>query len=1026
MTNLFRFNILRPVQELPAERLNKIGINTHADGSMSPWAEGIFDLCEQNDHPALYNEAVTFLKSGNAIASYDDIPMTSLLREAVDYLRKKGRKLDAVHFNRTFSLGKLTPYFAGTTGLSQYTQEKQAVEDTILALAFLSMLGNKENINYVLIFKAVQLLAFANFKGGALTQHDLDMFSAKPVVLPYCRYNKCTKKYEIIEPFNYLKLQLLEEDTKPEPGEPTRNNGGPDCNCNCGQAGCQSQNKCCAELKPYITDLMIVREELKRYEAKHLAYIENVMVGEERTRTHRNLERTETFTETESETNKSLEKDHMVEDRFSLKTEIEKTLKEDLAIEAGVTVTAEFGTTKLDANFNFSYDLSKSESQQISQDYARNVMTRSVSKVEEKVRELKSVKRLTETEETNLHSFKNSGTKHIVGQYHFVNMINKAQVMNYGKRMMFEFILPEPMELYKELLKKDVLPFGITEPKNPPIRIDQVHPGPIVHFDDPDIEPIPTTVYSDNLDPDPLVVAELGLYSPTGLFNYLDLIKFYGLSGIDPMPDPDIRIPFSFHMPGNTEGALTFTTTLGQIPAGYNARGFKVELKAVDYLTDTITPHFEWFVDGVHSGSFSGFNSQEFFSPPVDATSATTLTLSAIGISIAGVAGSGYIYCELSEQAKTVWKTKLWEKIMAKYNQEKQEYETARARYVQDKNAKLPFGNNPFINREIERTELKRLAISYISCQFYEQFSAMKRNTEPCGYPEMDLEQAQRDGSFVKFFEQTFEWNLMTYLFYPYFWGEKCSWAEKVQTNSGDPLFDKALSAGAARVQVPVRQGHEALAAYWSAYGEIWLGQSEPPVPGTPFYLSMVQELKEQKNHFYTDRSGVLNGVTGSYSVTLTQTGFYWDFTPVPPNPSIPGDPGLPDGQLDADAIAADIDREILINCQVYRVIRIEAGQFTGTDPDNPDDYTIDPTHQTWTIFLDRPIEQKDCDSCEPLAEGTPFGNVKYQMGALFVGSPFEVVVPTNLVYLRNVKDENGDPVSADCLPCYPLDSCTD
>ncbi|TND08299.1 MAG: hypothetical protein FD123_2330 [Bacteroidetes bacterium] len=1010
MSNLFRFNILRPVQELPKERLDKIGINTHADGTFSAWAENIFDLCEENDHPAIYNEAVTFLKSSGSVSSYTD-KISPLLQEAVEYLRKKGRKLDATDFNRVFTMVKLTPYFTPdpATGLVAYVIDKQAIEDTILALAFLSKLGNKGNINHTLVFRANQLLAFANFKQAQLTQNEIDLIYAKPVVIPYCRYNKCTKKYETTEPFRYLELELL-------PAEPPPSRGTPDCNCNCEETACQEQNTCCAEIKPYVSDLMIVREDLKRYEAKHLAYIENIMVGEERIREHRNLERTETFSETETETTRSIEKDHQVEDRFSLKSEIEKTLQEDLSIDAGVTTNSEFGTTKLNTNFNFSYDQSKSESSQISQEYARNVMTRSVSKVEEKVRELKSIRRIMETEETNSHKFSNiPGTKHIVGQYHFVNMINRAQVMNYGKRLMFEFVLPEPMELYKKLLEKDVLPFDLEEPVKPPIRIDQVHPGPFI---DPNTTPpILTDVYSDNMDS-----TVSPYYLPNGLFNYLDLVKFYNITGVDPMPDPDIRIPFSFDIPGKVEyeNALTFTIDMAQVPEGYNARGFKVEVKAIDNLGDNTMPDFEWFVDGVHSGSFSGFNSQEFFSPPVDAASGSKLTLSAIGKSILGVAGSGYVLCLLSDQAKTKWQTTVWEKIMAKYTQDKEEFETARARYLQEKNAKLPFGNNPFINREIERTELKRLAISYISCQFYEQFSAMKRNTESCGYPEMDLEQAQRDGTFVQFFEQLFQWNLMTYLFYPYFWGQKCSWPEKVQTNSGDPLFDKALAAGAVRVQVPVRPGHEALAVYWSAYGEIWQGQSEPPVPGTDYYLSMVQEIKEQKNHFYNDRPGVLEAEVGQDWVTLSGSGLYWDFTPVmPPLP----EPQFPGGQLDQNAIDADIDREILINCAVYRVTGIIEGQYDDTLV--PPGYVTNPGHTTWTILLDRPLEGTDCYACDEFPAGHPFNNLKFQMGAVFVGSPFEVVVPTNLVFLRNTKDPvSGEYISSDCLPCYPLDKC--
>lgn len=981
MSNLFRFNILRPVQELPEEKQEQVGLQTHAENS-SEWSADILGLCAANDHEELYTEVLTYLSGSTALENY--VQLSPTLNSVIAYLRKKGRTIDAADFNFTFRSNTVDPYF--TTAV--YGPEKQLIEDTILALAIVGKLGNRGNINYILAYKATQLLKASYDNGSAIPQADLTMIMAKPVIIPYCRYNKCTKKYEPNIRFAHLDL----ENTVPPPVDPQLPQEPCECaECTC-ETDCNCPGKCCAEIKPYVADLMVVREDLTCYRPAHLAYIENVMVGESRERVHRNLDRTETFSETETETTKSLEKDHQVEDRFSLKSEITKTLEQDIGIDAGITTTTDFGNTVLDTNFNFSYDLSKSESQHIAQEYARNVVTKSLSKIEETVRQLNSIRRTIETEETNTHSFNNvGGPKHIVGQYHFVNMINRAQVMNYGKRLMFEFVLPEPMELYKALIAKTVGPFNLKQPTKPPLRIDQVNPGPLK----PDMV-TPTDPYSDNENTD--LIGTLGLYLPAGLFNYLDLIKFYGLTGVDPMPDVDIRIPFSFDQPKKIEGenVTTYTVTIANVPADYNARGFKVEMKSLN-PTDNTSPDVEWFIDGVHSGSFNGFNTQEFFSPPVDAAPESTITMSVMAKSSMGTAGSGYVLCQLTAQAQTKWKTSVWEKIMAKYQQDLEEYETALARYEQEKKAKLPFGNNPFINREIERTELKRAAISYISCQFYDQFTAMKRNTSPCGFPEMNLEQAQNDGEFVQFFEQLFQWNLMTYLFYPYFWGQKCSWAEKVQTNSGDPLFDKALSAGAARVQVPVRPGHEALAMHWVAYGEIWQGQSDPPVPNSDYYVSMAQELKEQKNHFYTDRPGTLTVTPGEDWVALTGTDHYY---------------------LDPLAIEADIDREIMINCEVYRVVKIVEGAYNGTT------YTPDADHMEWTIHLERAYVGEGCCGCDtPPTASVP--NIKYSMGALFVGAPFEVTVPTNLVFLRNTVDPaTGMYTIPDCLPCYPIDSC--
>lgn len=1005
MSNLFRFMSLRAAQKLSKENQASIGTRIYADGNVSQWAQDLAPFYELNDHHEIYNRMVSYLGSSVAVSSYTQL--SPLLAELVDLLRKKGKKIKTADLTTIIDLQNLAPYFATKPGgePSDYVVEKQAAEDTIISLSFLGKLGNRKNIDLPLIYKATQILRTSFNGNGRITAGQLRDLVQKPLVLPPVRYEKCLTKLDEVLPYQHL-------DLKPLPDAPQKRDS-PDCNCTaCQDVPCQEQNSCCADLKPFVADLMLVREELKCYKPEHLAYIENIMIGEERTREHRNLDRTETFTETETETSKSLEKDHQVEDRFSLKSQIEKTIEQDLSIDAGVTTTTDFGATQLDTNFNLSYNLSKSESQQQAQDYARNVVTKSVSKVEEKVRTLNSTRRISEVEEKNSHAFKNAdGTKHIVGQYHFVNMVNKTQVMNYGKRLMFEFVLPEPMELYKKLLEKDVLPFDLKEPVKPPLQIAQVHPGPWINPNS--TPPIPTDVYHDDLQ-----------YNPNGLFNYLDLIKFYGLTGIEPMPDSDIYIPFSFENTGKAQShneVLAISVPVGTIPAGYKGVEILVDLKGYDFVNDTpdigLQMELEWFIDGQHSGHIpveaGGGYIHRTPQPPVpktiDAVEGTALALNMMAKSTVGIAGSGYVKCILTVQSITAWKTKVWEKIIAKYQQDLEEFETARARYEQEKNAKLPFGNNPFINREIERTELKRLAISYISCQFYDKFNAMKRNVAPCGYPEMNLPEAQANGQFIQFFEQIMQWNLMTYLFYPYFWGQKCSWAEKVQTNSGDPLFDKALMAGAARVQVPVRPGMEALAMWWTQHGEIWQGESEPPVADDDYYLSMAQEIKEQKNCFFREREGLLDAKAGVDFVSLTGSGYYWDFANDIPNDAL---------------IEADIDREIMINCEIYRIVAIEEGIYTPAfDTTNPP--VVDAVdHQHWTIRLERKFEGKGCCGCDEPDPGQVFSNLKYETGALFVGAPFEVVVPTNMVFLRNTKDGDGNYTSSDCLPCYPLKKC--
>lgn len=43
--------------------------------------------------------------------------------------------------------------------------------------------------------------------------------------------------------------------------------------------------------------------------------------------------------------------------------------------------------------------------------------------------------------------------KNVVGIYRYINKRYKAQVFNYGERLMFEFLIPEPAEFYRKSIE---------------------------------------------------------------------------------------------------------------------------------------------------------------------------------------------------------------------------------------------------------------------------------------------------------------------------------------------------------------------------------------------------------------------------------------------------------------------------------------------------------------------------------------------------------------------------------------------
>ena len=58
----------------------------------------------------------------------------------------------------------------------------------------------------------------------------------------------------------------------------------------------------------------------------------------------------------------------------------------------------------------------------------------------------------------------------------------------------------------------------------------------------------------------------------------------------------------------------------------------------------------------------------------------------------------------------------------------------------------------------------------------------------------------------------------MTWLTYPYFWGRKSQWQERVAYEDVDPVFNQFLKAGYCRVVVPVRPGFEGAIDHFMTY----------------------------------------------------------------------------------------------------------------------------------------------------------------------------------------------------------------
>ncbi|NEU10497.1 hypothetical protein GZH53_19380 [Flavihumibacter sp. R14] len=234
------------------------------------------------------------------------------------------------------------------------------------------------------------------------------------------------------------------------------------------------------DIKPIgIGDLKVVKQKLLEYLPGDISHIHNVMKGEVKERSHRNLSKTDEVFSFSSEQSSEAQKDTQTTDRFELKREANSVIKSDLQVNAGANVTYNGGTIVAGITAGMSYQTSSENSEKVASNFARDVIEKAVSKVQSKAAEQRSITKTFEIEEINKHSITNTlaDAKHVSGIYRWVDKKYKSQVYNYGKRMMFEFVIPEPAAFYVQSKLKAYEMFQLESPEKPvltPLKIVDV------------------------------------------------------------------------------------------------------------------------------------------------------------------------------------------------------------------------------------------------------------------------------------------------------------------------------------------------------------------------------------------------------------------------------------------------------------------------------------------------------------------------------------------------------------------------
>lgn len=569
-----------------------------------------------------------------------------------------------------------------------------------------------------------------------------------------------------------------------------------------------------------VADYLKVEQSTYCYVEGDVAHIENIMAREYKERATRRLKRSESQTTKSSESEKERLTDTTSTERFEMQSEVAKIMQEskDFSVQAGAYANWGMGDNKFGITANASYAThnSKEESNRQAVTEAKDITARALDRIVTKVKEERIDKILEEYEENNKHGFDNTkGSNHVVGVYRWVDKVVKNQIYNYGKRMMFEFMIPEPAKLHSLGLKTIDASEQLIKPVDP--RTSSTH----------------------KMENFTALNNEVVLKHWTSIFNV----------EIDDRPAYNRRISFSF---ADKNIGQDVDKVYGRWTGVYNNNEFKVdEGYCATYVKGAINvgvgagtgmhPSSRVYICGIETGGNVNMSLSNI---------ENIISISSLFWDIRGISGSLVADIALTQDAKNAWLQSTFNKIIEAYETELDKYNQAlaeaKALGVQIK------GSNPGFYRKIENTILRKNCISYMIDQNPAAALTFGKNkyyttdnaSETFSNTEIKLDAGlDQYAAFVKFMEQAFEWDIMSYYFYPYYWGNREKWADMYQFDDNDPTFRAFMQSGMARVIVTVRPGFEEAVRHFLATGQIWNG-GEVPVIDDPLFLSIVDEMR--------------------------------------------------------------------------------------------------------------------------------------------------------------------------------------
>lgn len=549
-----------------------------------------------------------------------------------------------------------------------------------------------------------------------------------------------------------------------------------------------------------VGNLQVVRQELIGYRAGEISHIENVLEGEELRRRTRRTEHTELIESDEMVTAQTEERDRQSTDRNELVAETQR--------ESGQQHTSS-GEGMTSSDYGRLVENSKSN-------HAQTVVAKSAEKLTQEVRR-RRVRRENRTfVEQAAHILDNAdGTTKVRGIYQWVDKAYSLRVLNYGKRLMYDVVVPEPAAVLVQALKDAARPesFQLVKPLEPSIQPSDLNESNYRWF---------AAQYgvTGSVTPPPLVYDRT--VSQVQLVEGTKQVRAYG-------NDTDLphHAAFKLTVPEGYKAVAGYVQRI-------NATSFEVPGRMLEVFVGERT---YLRLGGAGNPQLNASFTMAGETGEVPVTTRTFAQLFSLAYAVA-------LVCQRTDQAYAQWQLKTHATITSGFQRQRAEYEDKLNRYVAAARAQLAAAGGLAHDPAVTLHELKRAFVFLLVGEHPATWLPTPTPAPaPPGASLPDPLAVRQWGAVVAFFERAFEWENLMFTCYPYYWARPQRWPEMMLTQDADPGFEAFLKAGAARVVVPVRPGFEGALAHFHETGDVWMGEEIPDMFGD-HYLSIIEEMK--------------------------------------------------------------------------------------------------------------------------------------------------------------------------------------